>query len=80
MDDDYQAEIGQKIREAIEHHRAVAADHRYRAERILEAWERRDFEFLVEVGVLTEGEANDFQLDEMLDVLGQAAVRAGKGE
>lgn len=50
-------DLAQKIREAIDYHRTIAHNHRYRAEQILEAVERSDVEFLRRAGVFTEGEA-----------------------
>ena len=54
----YQAEIGQKIKEAIDFYLTQADSARLAAQLISDYWGERDYRWLAEAGVITQAEAN----------------------
>jgi hypothetical protein len=63
-------DIGRKIRDAVEYHRAMASDHRDRADAIDDAWGDRDYQWLASTGVITQREASH--------MLGASSGRRGR--
>jgi len=53
-----QADIGQKIREAIDHHRMESSYHGDQADSIHDAWGERDYQWLADARVITQREAD----------------------
>lgn len=51
-------EIGSKIKEAIEHHRAESNYHGDQADSIADAWRERDYQWLASARVITQREAD----------------------
>ena len=53
-----QADIGQKIKEAIQHYRIEAQEASMAAELIEGYWQARDYRWMAEAGVITQREAD----------------------
>jgi len=55
------AEIGRKIRDAVDFHRGEAEDHSRLADDIDDAWQQRDYEWLRGAGVISEAELREIE-------------------
>lgn len=55
------AEIGRKIRDAVDFHRGESEDHLRLADDIDDAWQQRDYEWLRSAGVISAADLREIE-------------------
>lgn len=70
-------EIGRKIRDAVDHHRAESSHHADQADSIDGAWRERDYQWLKDAGVISARDLDEIERA-MTENVGRARKRTSR--